>query len=148
MINYRKQIIVGKYPSGDYYIDTDRGDRHECFAITNTDTPWTKWWEMQDQSDLRLWQKDIMRTFASKINDIKPYVVYKKNQGYNQPHDIAMCYSETTNLWLLATKNDFWIVESNYGQVDFPIDDSLGSVLDRAVRDEIWKVYDALSTTI
>ena len=144
MIKYKKQIIIARYPSGDWYINSDRNDRYECFAITNTNTPWTKWWEMQDQSELRLWQKDIMRMFASKLSDLEPYVIYKKNQGYSQPHDLALCHSQSFNLWFLSTQDDFWIIQSNYGQVELPIEQSLGSVLQRQHRDEIFKVYSAL----
>lgn len=144
MINYKKKIIIAKYPSGDWYINTDRGDRYECFAITNTNTPWTQWWGMQNQSSLREWQKDMMRPFATKILDMEPYIVYKKNHGHNQAHDVMLCHSEFTHLWFLSTTNDFWIIQSDYGQIELPIEDSLGSVLERTSRDEIWKVYENL----
>lgn len=143
MINYRKKITLQK--NGDaWYINTDKGDRYETFPVTNTSTPWTKWWEMQNQSDLRLWQKDIIRDFGSKITDLTPFVVYKRNTGYSQPHDITLARSESLKIWILATEQDFWFAVSDYGQVDFVIDESMGSVLDKNSRLEMGLLRDAL----
>ena len=143
MINYRKKIELQKQNDA-WFIQTDKGDRYECFAIDNTKTPWTKWWEMQHQSDLRLWQKEIVRDFGSKWPDITPYMVYKRNAGYSQPHDICLARSESNKVWLLVTERDFWFVQSDYGQVDFHIDDSIGSCLEQGPRLEMGKLRDAL----
>lgn len=143
MINYRKKITLQKNNNA-WYIDTDKGDRYETFAIDNTHTPWTKWWEMQNQSDLRLWQKDILRDFGSKWTDLTPYLVYKRNAGHSQPHDICLARSERNKIWILITERDFWFINSDYGQVDFPVDQSMGSVLEQEHRIEMGNLRDAL----
>jgi hypothetical protein len=143
MINYKKKITLQKQNDA-WYIDTDRGDRYETFPIDNTHTPWTKWWEMQNQSDLRIWQKEILRDFGSKWPDLTPFMVYKRNAGYSQPHDIALAYSQSNKVWILSTERDFWFVRSDYGQVDFQIDDSMGSVLEQTARLEMGRLRDAL----
>lgn len=143
MINYKKKITLQK-KNDAWYVDTDRGDRYETFPIDNTHTPWTKWWEMQNQSDLRLWQKEIIRDFGSKWPDLNPYMVYKRNAGYSQPHDIALARSESNKVWILSTERDFWFIVSDYGQVDFHIEQSMGSVLEKDSRLEMGKLRDAL----
>lgn len=144
MIKYKKRIELQKQNDA-WYIQSDRGDRYECFVIDNTKTPWTKWWEMQHQSDLRLWQKEIIRDFASKWSDITPYVVYKRNAGYSQPHDICLARSEANKVWLLATEQDFWFMPSDYGQVDFDRENSMGSCLDITARREMGLLRDSLT---
>jgi hypothetical protein len=143
MINYRKKIQLQKQNDA-WYIQSDKGDRYECFAIDNTHTPWTKWWEMQNQSDLRIWQKEIIRDFGSKWPDLTPFMVYKRNAGHSQPHDIALAWSNTNKVWILSTERDFWFVASDFGQVEFHIDDSMGSVLEKEHRLEMGKLRDAL----
>lgn len=143
MIKYKKKITLQKQNDA-WYIDTDRGDRYETFAIDNTHTPWTKWWEMQNQSDLRLWQKDILRDFGSKWTDLTPYMVYKRNAGHSQPHDICLARSERNKIWILITERDFWFVKSDYGQIDFQLDQSMGSVLNQQNRLEMGNLRDAL----
>lgn len=144
MIKYKNKITLQKKSDGTYYIESDRADRYETFAIANTITPWTKWWELQNQSDLRSWQKDILRDFASKWSDLTPFLVYKRNAGHSQPHDICLAHSQSNNIWILATERDFWFIQSDYGQVDFPVDQSMGSVLDKSSRLEMGKLRDAL----
>lgn len=143
MINYKKQISLQKQ-NDNWYIDTDRGDRYECFSIDNTKTPWTKWWEMQHQSELRLWQKDIIRDIGTKWPDLVPYMVYKRNAGHSQPHDIVLAHSDANKVWVLSTERDFWFVASDYGQIDFHIDRSMGSVLEKNSRLEMGLLRDAL----
>ena len=144
MIDYRKKVMLQK--SNDvWYINTDKGDRYECFAIDNTATPWTAWWSMQHQSELRLWQKDIVRDFGSKWPDLSPYMVYKRNAGHSQPHDIVLAHSEINKVWILCTEQDFWFVQSDYGQVDFHTDVSMGSVLEKDCRLEMGLLRDALA---
>jgi hypothetical protein len=143
MINYKKKIIL-QQNNDAWYITTDKADRYETFAIDNTATIWTKWWEMQNQSDLRLWQKDILRDFGSKWPDLRPYIVYKRNAGHSQPHDICLARSERNKIWILITERDFWFVNSDYGQIEFNIENSMGSVLDQNHRFEIGNLRDAL----
>lgn len=143
MINYKKKITLQKNRDA-WYLQSDKGDRYETFAIDNTATPWSTWWEMQNQSDLRLWQKDIIRDFGSKWPDLIPYVVYKRNSGHSQPHDICLARSQRNKIWILATERDFWFIQSDYAQVDFTIDHSMGSVLDQSRRFEMGILRDAL----
>lgn len=144
MINYKKKITLQKRSDGTCYLESDRGDRYETFAIDNTKTPWTKWWELQNQSDLRLWQKDIARDFGSKWPDLCPFVVYKRNAGHSQPHDICLAHSQKNKIWILMTERDFWFVNSDYGQIDFLVSDSMGSVLDSDNRLQMGLLRDAL----
>lgn len=143
MIKYKKKITLQK-TNDAWYIETDRGDRYETFPIDNTATPWTKWWDMQNQSDLRLWQKDILRDFGSKWPDLTPFMVYKRNAGHSQPHDICLARSERNKIWILITEQDFWFLASDYGQVDFVKDQSMGSVLEQSHRAEMGYLRDAL----
>lgn len=144
MIKYRKKITLQNVNDNVWYINSDRGDRYEAFAIDNTATPWTQWWGMQHQSPLREWQKDILRDFGSKWPDLTPYVVYKKNAGHSQPHDICLARSQTNKIWILITERDFWFICSDYGQVEFHIDLSMGSVLEQAHRLEMGRLRDKL----
>ncbi len=144
MITYRKTITLDQSQSGEYTIKTDRGSRYQAFAIANSQTPWSTWWEMQNQSDLRLWQKDIMRDFGTRWNDLTPFVIYKKNAGHSQPHDMALANSASKNIWIFSTERDFWIIPSQFGNFDFSVEDSMGSILDVTTRKEIYKVIDTL----
>jgi hypothetical protein len=143
-INYQVKITVKKSTTDDIRIETDVKDQYECFKVQDHLTPWSKWWEMNDHSDLRLWQKDIMRDFATRWPDLTPYVIYKKNHGYSQPHDIAMAYSESKNIWIFITERDFWLTPSNKFPVHFEKTKSMGSILDPVVRKEIYQVIDAI----
>ena len=60
MIKYKKKITLQKNNDA-WYIESDRADRYETFAIDNTATPWTKWWEMQNQSafDTKNWRFNV-----------------------------------------------------------------------------------------
>jgi hypothetical protein len=143
-INYQKKISI-RTQADELLIETDVKDRFYCFRVQDNLTPWSKWLEMNARSDLRLWQKDIMRDFATRWTDLTPYVVYKKNHGYNQPHDIAVCNSESKNIWILITERDFWIKGSGI-PVTFDRNDSMGSILDPEVRHEIYQVIDGIPT--
>lgn len=144
MINYKKRITLQKMSGNIWFLDTDKGDRYETVPVIGSHTPWTQWWEKQDPSDLRTWQKDILKDFGSKWRDLTPYVVYKKGAGYSQPHDIALARSDSNQVWILSTERDFWFVSSDYGQVDFVVEDSMGSVLEQGNRFEMGKLRDAL----
>lgn len=139
MINYKKRITLSRHSSGDWYLHTDKGDRYEAFAVAQSNTKWSQWWGMQHQSDLRLWQKDILREFAnSHFPDLTPYVVYKKHQGHSQPHDIAVAFSEEDKTWLVITSEDFWIVNSDYGEIILERGvNSCGCITDPKVRETV-----------
>ena len=141
-INYQKKISI-KTQADDILIETDVKDRFYCFRVQDESTPWSRWWEMNCHSDLRLWQKDIMRDFATRWTDLTPYVVFKKNHGYNQPHDVAACYSESKNIWIVITERDFWI-KPGATPITLDKNDSMGSILDPEARKEIYQVIDAI----
>lgn len=141
-INYQKKISI-KLQADDILIESDVKDRFYCFKVQDESTPWSRWWEMNSHSDLRLWQKDIMRDFATRWQDLTPYVVFKKNHGYNQPHDVAVSYSESKKIWIVITERDFWIKPGNM-PITIDKNDSMGSILDPAVRKEIYQVIDAI----
>ena len=142
MIRYNKKLSVSKNQD-NWFIETDRGDRYEMFLVKSQTTPWSEWWAMNHQSDLRLWQKDIIRDFATHIPGLIPMLVYKRNQGHSQPHDICIAYSEETNLWFISTQRDFWIIENAYGQFEFNVEQSLGSVLEPEDRHQMYLVLEA-----
>lgn len=144
MIKYRKTITLNQRPSGEFQLKSDQGSQYEAFAIANTLTPWSAWWDMQNQSDLRLWQKDILRDFGTHWPDLTPFIVYKRNAGHSQPHDIALAQSKDFKTWILSTERDFWIVPTTYDNFDFSVEDSIGSILDRTTRNEIYKIVDGL----
>jgi hypothetical protein len=144
MINYRKKIVLQKSANTGWYLESDRADRYEVLPVTGTQTPWTQWWDKQNQSELRNWQKDIIRDFGSKWSDLNPYLVFKRGGGYSQPHDIVLARSEKFKIWILITEKDFWFQSSDYGQVEFLNEDSMGSVLDKDSRIEMGLLRDAL----
>jgi hypothetical protein len=77
-----------------------------------------------------------------------PFMVYKRNAGHSQPHDIMLAHSEERKLWILSTETDFWITETNYGSFELNKQDSLGSVLDKSHRFEIYEVIDAFRISV
>lgn len=144
MIKYRNKITIRKMPSEEWRITSDRGDTYETFKIVNNMTPWTAWWDMNHHSDLREWQKDVGQMFAGKFDDLTPFVVFKKGHGYNQPHDIFIAHSEHHKIWIMMTNDDIWITNTDYAQFDFDKADSIGSILDSEIRQELYKVIDGL----
>lgn len=143
-IRYKNKIILNQHQEAEWTIDTDRGDRYKMFGIAGNRSPWTDWWGMQDQSELRVWQKDVMRDFGSLWSDLTPFVVYKPMQGHSQPHDVCVSHSEQEGIWLLSTEKDFWIVRSQYGNIEFDQAQSLGSVLKIEDRQSIYLVRDGV----
>lgn len=149
MINYRKKITLSLIANSEneWNIHTDRGDRYRAFAITGNNI-WTSWNEMQVKSELRSWQKEIMREFANRyFEDLVPYIVYKPRQGQNQDHDISIAYSKSDGTWLIMTIDDFWIVPITYGE--FTVErniNSMGKILDMDVRKSV--IYPILDNKI
>lgn len=144
MIRYRNSITLNHAPSGEYQLRSDQGSHYQAFEIANTRTPWTAWWEMQNQSDLRLWQKDILRDFGTHWPDLTPFIVYRKNAGHSQPHDIALARSQEFKTWILSTQRDFWVVPTVYDNLEFAVSDTIGSILDHSARTEIYRIIDGL----
>ena len=146
MIKYRKKISMSINNNGECRLRSDQGSEYQAFAISNSKTPFSDWWTMQHQSDLRLWQKDVIRDFATRWLDLKPYVIYRRQAGHNQPHDMAMAHSQENCIWVFSTERDFWITPCAYGEFDFDIQDSMGSILLKDTRLEIYKLIDSLYT--
>ena len=144
MIKYRNKISVRQVPNAEWRITSDRGDIYDTFKISEKSTPWTAWWDMNYHNNLREWQKDIARMFAMKYEDLLPYVVFKKGQGYNQEHDILLARSEQHKIWILITENDFWISNNDYGEFHLDKQESLGSILDPEIRKVLYEVIDGL----
>lgn len=147
MIAYSKKIVLRENRTGDWYLESDKGAKYLTTAIINTRTPITDWWEKNDHSDLRQWQMDaIIKTLGDSFTangiSIVPYLVYRKGHGYSQPHDITLVRFGKT--WILSTERDLWIDDSGYGEIIFNVDESLGSILNRNVREVVYKVADAI----
>lgn len=131
-INYNKKLSLFNRKDTRWCLESDKGS---LFEISETDGTWFEWWNKQHQSDLRLWQKDIFREFANAVvPSLRPCLVYRSNQGYNQPHDVAISHAPDEQVWILSTENDFWIIDSNYGEIIINVADSLGSILDETFR--------------
>lgn len=148
MIQYKKRITVSKKANTEeWYMQSDKGSRYEMFAVSGRNI-WTDWTDMQHSSDLRDWQKDIFREFANRFfEDLTPYVVYKRNQGHNQAHDIAVAHSEQDGTWLISTQDDFWIVPTRYGE--FTVErgvNSMGALANEQQRKNV--IYPVLDSRI
>lgn len=113
MIRFKNKITVEQRRSSEWIIDTDRGDQYEMLQLTNRGQIFTEWWEMQHQSQLRTWQMDVfLRELTRKghSDDFVIWTVYKRGQGHNQPHDIAIMYHQGMQLWLLSTEEYHWLL--------------------------------------
>jgi len=118
MIRYNQKIRISKNRSY-WHMESDRGDRYEIMPTKRNrkGNMWTEWWDTQNQSDVRRWQKDIMREFANRyFTDLQPWLVWKQNQSYQDAHDIMVARSELSHTWLIATQDDFWCVPTEYGE--------------------------------
>lgn len=146
MIRYNKRIFV-KETTGGFRLETDRGDHYEVNAIKvgTTTTPITDWWEKQGQTQLRRDQLDcIVKEYWRQYTPLDLFVVYKKGQGYSQPHDIMLAYDPTKQLWILSTDKHTWFVQGQR-EVVFNVDDALGPISNLDSRFEIYEVIDGIS---
>lgn len=157
MIYYTKTITIRRQPTGNYAI---RGDKSSQSYKT---TPMVgaevvgKWWEYQHQSDLRLWQKDlIIKLLPSAFKDLDynwqltPYLVYAEGAGYSQPHDVAFATltnnNESHNVYLLGTQEHTWIHLEKREVEKFTLDasDAFACVATAQGQDQLWNMYDAM----
>ena len=146
MIRYKNKISLIRTRAEEWVIESDRGSKYLTSQITNTTTPITDWWDKQHPSELRLWQKDaLIKSLCDAFGEMDLFTVYKSGAGYSQPHDIVM--ARHTDIWIFATELDTWIVKDSSSQVWLNKEDSLGSILDRTTREEIYKIADAIKTT-
>lgn len=147
MIRYRNKIQISETRNGEYIIESDRGSRYLTNQIVNTRTPVTDWFEKQHPSDLRQWQKDaIIKSFYDALDGLDLFVIYKQGAGYSQPHDMIL--ARKGNLWIFATEQDTWFVRGETNGVIFNREDSMGSILDRSVREEIYLVCDGIKAIV
>jgi len=141
MIRYRNQITIDLRRSGSWRIMTDQGDDYDTSVYDDV----KDWWETQAQTELRGWQKDIcLRETANIFGRLEMFNVYKKGKGWTQPHDICLMHNVEYQIWVLSTRDNFWICNSDGGNITFDIKDSLGSILNPADRQTIYAVYDSL----
>jgi hypothetical protein len=143
MIRYQKRIELKENRSGQWIIDTDRGDQYDTQFIGTTAHPVTDWWSKQYQSELRTWQKDaLIGEFWRQHGELDLYLVYKRGQGFSQQHDIMLAYSPSKKLWLFSTEQHTWILPKNYSHTELNIELALGSVLDFETRQSIYNIID------
>ena len=141
MIKYRNQITIDRRRSGEWRVMTDQGDNYD----TTVYSEFAEWWKTQAQTELRSWQKDIcLRETANIFGRLEMFNVYKKGKGWTQAHDICLMHSETYQIWVLSTHDNFWICNSDGGNITFDIKDSLGSIMNPNNRKVIYSVYDSL----
>lgn len=145
MIKYNKRIVLERKRNGDLVLDTDRGDVYQVFGYNRTKHPVSDWWKDQNQSEIRAWQKDLVVGYAGDaLGALTLFVINKRGQGYSQDHDICLIHSEKYSVWVLATQTDYWVVNSDAGQIQFDRSASLGSVLDQQARFNIGSLWDKL----
>lgn len=148
-IKYNKKIVLERKRNGDIDLDTDRGDLYKTFQYNNSNNPVSNWWSDQHQSELRQWQKDLVVGYAADaLGPLTLFVINKRGHGYSQDHDICLAYSERHSIWVLSTEHDYWIVKSDYGQIVFNKENSLGSVLIKQDRLQIGEVWDEIKSQL
>ena len=143
MIRYKNKISIIKTRAEDWIIESDKGSKYLTNLIINTTTPITDWWEKQHQSELRTWQKDaLVKNLFDAFGELELFTVYKAGAGYSQPHDMVL--ARHRDIWIFATEKDTWIVKNSDSQVWLNVSDSLGSILERTTREEIYKIADGI----
>ena len=143
MIRFKKQITIKENLAGDWQLKTDFGQTWELNPIEDIMTPITKWWEKQHHSELRQWQKDaLLKLFADALGAPIPFVIYQRGKGYSQPHDLFV--ARFNNLWIVSTQEDLWIKESKHSNFTLDKEDTLGSILNKSVRDDLYQAVDKI----
>lgn len=149
MIRYNKRITVSQQRTGQWRIDTDRGDQYYMTEVTANDTPLTDWWSKQHPSELRGWQMDIFvkeLTRQGYGNDHVLWLVHKAGGGYNQEHDIVVMYHKGMNMWVLSTQEHHWLQPGSFGDQQFHIDDALACDITRPEhRKDLYPILDLLN---
>lgn len=140
-MRYNKRITLKQTRQASLQLASDRGEVYEVTAASKSNQPITDWWEKQNQSDLRGWQKDaLFKEFWRLHGELELYMIYKKGQGYSQPHDLALAYSTTKNIWILSTEQHTWLMPNSDIQTVFDIDLAFDSILNHDARLEIYNV--------
>jgi hypothetical protein len=145
MIRYKRKITIRETNYG-LKLESDRGSVYELSAIKpgTVDAPITSWWDKQAQTDLRRDQLDcIIKEYWRQYNPLELFLVYKKGEGYSQPHDIMLVRDPVKNVWILSTQNHTWF-EIASGEITFDVDDALGPISNLDSRLDIYEVIDGL----
>ena len=143
-LRYRNKITLDKTKLGTFKITTDLADEYEtAWTNTRSATPWGEWKEKQHLSDLRQTQLDWFRTLATTLfNDLKPLMVYKRNNGFSQPHDIAVAYSDQDSVWVFMTESHTWITQSAYANFTLNVAEAFGPITNKDTVEELWKLIE------
>ncbi len=145
MIRYNKRISIVQNKYG-LRLESDRGEMYELMPIDpyTNEAPVTTWWDKQAQTDLRRLQLDcIVKEYWRQNGPLKLFLVYKKGEGYSQPHDITLAYDDKNDLWILSTSEHTWF-ERQKNSIIFNTDEAMGSISDIDDRLQIYKVIDGL----
>jgi len=149
MLRYNKKIKVSQQRTGQWRITTDRGDDYELMPLSSSSTPITDWWNMQHQSSLRHWQKDVVLQELTRrcyTEDFQLFIVYKPRQGHSQPHDIVIFYHSRYKLWILNTSDCIWFVPSDFTDCEFTAEYGLPvDITNLQQRKELYKIMDELN---
>lgn len=152
MIRFNKKISLQQTRMGEWRLISDRNDQFDLLQITHTSehNSITRWWDMQHQSELRRWQKDIFIQELSRLghgDDFVLWVPYRRGQGHSQPHDICLVYHLKHKIWILSLQEYHWLIPSNMYDCEFHIDQALcADILTRQGRDQIYMIIDELNT--
>jgi hypothetical protein len=149
MIRFKNKITIDQRRSGEWIMDTDRGDQYEMLQLTNRGHIFTEWWNMQHQSQLRTWQMDVFLrelTRRGHSDDFIIWTVYKRGQGHNQPHDIAVMYHQGMKLWILSTEEYHWLLPGSLQFTNFYKDLAIEADLSKPEdRQDIYPLTDLLN---
>ena len=149
MLSFKNKVFIEQKKSGDWILDTDRGDRYQMLQLVKRGPTFTAWWDMQHQSELRGWQMDIFLRELTRRgygDDFVLWTVYKQGQGYSQAHDIALMYHQGMKLWVLSTNEYHWLMPGAMTGCEFhkdlAIEADLCNIEDRK---EIYPITDFLN---
>ncbi len=146
MIRFNKTITIAQQRSGQWRIDTDRGDQYMMTQVSTNYTPLSDWWGKQHQSELRGWQMDLFvkeLTRQGYGNDYDLWLVHKAGGGYNQAHDIVVMYHRGMKMWVLSTSEYHWLQPGALQDQAFKVDSAIhADILDPLARKELYPILD------
>jgi hypothetical protein len=149
MIFFNKKITLNQTRSGQWRLQTDRGEDYLLSEINATSTPITDWWDKQHKSSLREWQKDIFvqeLTRKGYGEDFKLWLVYRAGQGFNQDHDVTIMHHSGHGVWILSTREYQWLIPGGLQEQVFKIEDALLANIELAEdRKVIYNLVDQLN---
>lgn len=151
MIRFNKKIVVDQQRSGQWRINTDRGDQYDLTQIQPQQQKniITAWWEMNHQSELRGWQMDLFikeLTRKGYGSDFILWLAHKAGHGLSQSHDIMIMYHTGMKLWVLSTEQHHWLQSGSLTTTEFQKNDAIiANILNREQRFEIYEILDLLN---